>query len=136
MTSCHLSCTHLTLLFFSYSSVGHHSTSDDSSAYRSKQEVTSWQAKDSPITRFRKYLTSKNLWSDDVEKEFAADTRKQILKAFSQAEKRLKPSIEGLFSDVYDVMPQHLVEQEKELKRLVKEYPEHYNVAAHAASSK
>lgn len=122
--------------FFSYSSVGHHSTSDDSSAYRSKQEVTSWQAKDSPITRFRKYLTSKNLWSDDVEKEFAADTRKQILKAFSQAEKRLKPSIEGLFSDVYDVMPQHLVEQEKELKRLVKEYPEHYNVAAHAASSK
>ena len=115
--------------------MGHHSTSDDSSAYRSKQEVTSWQAKDSPITRFRKYLTHKNLWSDVQEKEFAAETRKDILKAFSGAEKRLKPSIDGLFSDVYDVMPPHLLEQEKEMKRLVKEYPEHYNTAAHAAPS-
>lgn len=46
-------------------------------------------------------MTHKGLWSDEKEKEFAGETRKQILKAFSEAEKRRKPSIDGLFSDVH-----------------------------------
>jgi 2-oxoisovalerate dehydrogenase E1 component alpha subunit len=77
-------------------------------------------------------MTHKGLWSDEKEKEFAGETRKQILKAFSEAEKRRKPSIDGLFSDVYSDMPPHLQEQEKEMMRLVKTYPEHYLTAAHA----
>ena len=39
--------------------VGHHSTSDDSSAYRSKKEVETWMRYDNPITRFRKWLRNK-----------------------------------------------------------------------------
>ncbi len=31
--------------------IGHHSTSDDSSAYRSVDEVKQWDQKDHPITR-------------------------------------------------------------------------------------
>jgi hypothetical protein len=33
-----------------------------------------------------------------------------------------------MFSDVYDNMPIHLKEQEEEVKRLVKEFPEHYDL--------
>lgn len=36
--------------------LGHHSTSDDSSAYRSMKEVQEWNEKDFPILRFRRYL--------------------------------------------------------------------------------
>jgi 2-oxoisovalerate dehydrogenase E1 component alpha subunit len=53
------------------------------------------------------------------------------LKAFSGAEKVKKPSLDELFTDVYDVKPKHLEEQEAEMKRLVKKYPEHFSTAAH-----
>ncbi|KAJ3273315.1 hypothetical protein HDV01_004532 [Terramyces sp. JEL0728] len=112
--------------------VGHHSTSDDSSAYRSKQEVQDWQTNDSPINRFRKYLEKNKLWNDEKEKKFAGDVKKQILKSFTTAEKRKKPSLDGLFSEVYDKLPQHLVDQQNELKRLIKQYPEHYDTSGFA----
>jgi 2-oxoisovalerate dehydrogenase E1 component alpha subunit len=112
--------------------VGHHSTSDDSSAYRSKQEVQTWQTNDSPITRFRKYLLKKGVWDDVRDKEYQTETRQLILKSFSAAEKVKKPSVSELFTDVYDVLPPHLLEQQQELERLCKQYPEHFDKSAHA----
>lgn len=49
--------------------IGHHSTSDDSSAYRSPEEVQEWTNQDHPITRFRKYLEQKGWWDESWEKE-------------------------------------------------------------------
>jgi 2-oxoisovalerate dehydrogenase E1 component alpha subunit len=49
--------------------VGHHSTSDDSFAYRQRVEVEDWKRRDNPITRLRKYLESRTLWDDTKEKE-------------------------------------------------------------------
>ena len=111
--------------------VGHHSTSDDSTAYRSKVEVQDWHQNDSPITRFRKYLQSKALWDQAKETEYKAEIRKEILKSFNAAEKRKKPSIKELFTDVYDEVPPHLQLQRTELDRLIKQYPEHYDTTAY-----
>ncbi|KAI9140495.1 thiamine diphosphate-binding protein [Paraphysoderma sedebokerense] len=106
--------------------IGHHSTSDDSSAYRSKKEVEDWRSKDNPSVRFRKYLESKSWWSQADEDSFRKDIRRQILTAFADAEKKKKPSIKELFTDVYDTVPPHLKEQEKELWEIVEKYPEYY----------
>ncbi|EEC07274.1 hypothetical protein IscW_ISCW018613 [Ixodes scapularis] len=57
--------------------IGHHSTSDDSSAYRSVDEVRSWDQKDHPISRFRKYLVRRDLWDDDKEADWKNETKKQ-----------------------------------------------------------
>lgn len=57
--------------------VGHHSTSDDSSAYRSVEEVEQWK-EESPLIRFRLYLENNNWWSDKHEKEFVASAKKQV----------------------------------------------------------
>ncbi|KAL1916853.1 uncharacterized protein VTP21DRAFT_5557 [Calcarisporiella thermophila] len=114
--------------------VGHHSTSDDSSAYRSKKEVEDWQRLDNPIARMRKWLEARGWWDADKEKELRAAARKDVLKAFSAAEKRKKPAITELFEDVYDVLPPHIAEQQAELLKLVKKYPEHYPLDAHAKS--
>ncbi|KAJ2986135.1 hypothetical protein HDV02_000197, partial [Globomyces sp. JEL0801] len=91
------------------------------------QEVANWQESASPINRFRKYLEKQNLWDAEKEKTKSSEIRKQVLKAFGKAEKRKKPSLKGLFTDVYDTLPQHLVEQEAELNRLLKKYPTHFN---------
>ncbi|KAK5176298.1 hypothetical protein LTR16_011184, partial [Cryomyces antarcticus] len=39
--------------------VSHHSTSDDSFAYRAKVEVEDWKRRDNPITRLRKWMEGK-----------------------------------------------------------------------------
>ena len=58
--------------------IGHHSTSDDSSAYRSVDEVNYWDKKDHPITRYAHYLQKKGLWSEEKEKAWKQTARKQV----------------------------------------------------------
>jgi len=58
--------------------IGHHSTSDDSSAYRSVDEVRYWDQKDHPITRFYNYLVSKGAWSEGQEKEWKNESKKKV----------------------------------------------------------
>ncbi len=58
--------------------IGHHSTSDDSSAYRSVDEVRYWDQKDHPITRFARYLQSRQIWDEDKEKQWKNESRKQV----------------------------------------------------------
>jgi len=106
--------------------IGHHSTSDDSSAYRSKEEVELWTEKDYPIVRFRKYLEKKGWWSSEDDKAWVAEVRKNVLKAFSEAEKVKKLPPEELFNDVYAELPKNLQQQRQELKEHLKKYGDHY----------
>uniref|UniRef100_A0A915DE15 2-oxoisovalerate dehydrogenase subunit alpha n=1 Tax=Ditylenchus dipsaci TaxID=166011 RepID=A0A915DE15_9BILA len=106
--------------------LGHHSTSDDSTAYRSADEVSAWQEKDYPIVRFRKYLEKKGLWDDQKEEQWLATLKKEVRKAFASAEKALKPAVESMFEDVYKETPKHLLEQKEELFAHLAEYGEHY----------
>jgi 2-oxoisovalerate dehydrogenase E1 component alpha subunit len=101
--------------------VSHHSTSDDSSAYRSKSEVSSY-TKDTATSRFYKYLETKGWWNAIMEKEFKSQTRSDVLKAFMAAEKIDKPHWSEMFTDVYDNVPPHLKEQEEQLKTLKDKY--------------
>ncbi|KFM82944.1 2-oxoisovalerate dehydrogenase subunit alpha, mitochondrial, partial [Stegodyphus mimosarum] len=57
--------------------IGHHSTSDDSSAYRSVDEVRFWHQKDHPISRLRKYMENQGWWDDAREKAWKEETKKQ-----------------------------------------------------------
>lgn len=67
--------------------ISHHSTSDDSFAYRSKREVEDWKRKDNPIVRMRKWMENKGWWSDEKEAELKSSVKKRVLKEFSKAEK-------------------------------------------------
>lgn len=107
--------------------IGHHSTSDDSTKYRDRKEVEERAQFDNPITRLRRYLELKNWWNQEQEDEYRSQAKKEILKRFAAAEKRKKPSIKHLFSDVYDELTPNLIRQQKELDNLIKKYPEYYN---------
>ncbi|XP_032469151.1 2-oxoisovalerate dehydrogenase subunit alpha, mitochondrial isoform X4 [Phocoena sinus] len=106
--------------------IGHHSTSDDSSAYRSVDEVNYWDKQDHPISRLRHYLQSCGWWDDEQEKAWRKQSRKKVMEAFEQAERKLKPSPSLLFSDVYQEMPTQLRKQQESLARHLQTYGEHY----------
>jgi len=106
--------------------IGHHSTSDDSSAYRSVDEVRYWDQKDHPITRFAHYLTKKGLWSEQQEKEWKNESKKKVLEAFAKAEKVLKPNWKQMFTEVYDEVPVDLKRQMVEMEQHVELYKDQY----------
>lgn len=73
--------------------VSHHSTSDDSFAYRAKVEVEDWKRRDNPITRLRKYMEAQGIWDEEKEKALRSDARKSILEAYRKAEKEKHPAL-------------------------------------------
>ncbi|XP_066997938.2 2-oxoisovalerate dehydrogenase subunit alpha, mitochondrial isoform X2 [Anabrus simplex] len=105
--------------------IGHHSTSDDSSAYRSMDEVNQWDSYQ-PIVRLRRYMESKGLWNNELEQNWKESARKQILHAFTNAEKLPKPDWKEMFYDVYYEMPDHLMEQMQALEEHLEQYGEYY----------
>lgn len=116
--------------------VGHHSTSDDSLAYREKEEIEQWQQSSNPITRLQQFLTDEGLWNDALDQEYREKTRKSILSDLSIAEKKPKPPIAELFTDVYAEMPWHLRKQQGELEQVIKEFPKHFSLAGFHDSTK
>jgi len=108
--------------------ISHHSTSDDSFAYRARVEVEDWKRRDNPITRLRKYLENKGLWSDAKEADARSRIRKEVLKAFNEAEKELKPPLRAMFEDVYEEMTPEIKAQMIELREVLDTYPAEYDV--------
>lgn len=108
--------------------VGHHSTSDDSFAYRQKIEVEDWKRRDNPITRLRKWLEGRNLWDEDKERSLRSQTRKEILTAFDRAEKLKKPAIKNAFGDVWENLTEEQRMHVEELRDILKRYPKEYDV--------
>ena len=83
------------------SSVGHHSTSDDSFAYRARSEVENQIKVDNPLSRFRLFLEARGWWSPSDEDEMKADIKKAVLQAFKRAESRKRHELKELFTDIY-----------------------------------
>lgn len=108
--------------------VSHHSTSDDSFAYRARVEVEDWKRRDNPITRLRKWMERQDLWDEAKEKEARSQIRKDVLKAFAEAEKEKKAPLREMFTDVYEELSEESTVQMKELGRLLDEYPAEYDV--------
>ena len=46
---------------------GHHSTSDDSTRYRSTSEIRYWQENFCPVKRLRLFLQSQGWWDEEQE---------------------------------------------------------------------
>jgi 2-oxoisovalerate dehydrogenase E1 component alpha subunit len=102
-----------------------HSTSDDPTGYRSKDEEEKWRAKD-PIDRFTRWLDKKGWFDKEATDTFLDKSRSEILAAVKTAEKVDVAPIEDIIEDVYDTPPWHLQEQLTHLKEHIKRYPEHY----------
>ena len=116
--------------------VSHHSTSDDSFAYRARVEVEDWKRRDNPITRLRKWMEREGIWDEEKEKGARSKIRRDVLKAFGEAERELKPPIRELFTDVYEDVTEEGKRHMKELGGLLDEYPDEYDLSGHEGGRK
>ncbi|KAF2616310.1 hypothetical protein F2Q70_00007235 [Brassica cretica] len=106
--------------------VGHHSTSDDSTRYRSADEIEWWNKARNPLSRFRTWVESNGWWNDESESDLRSRIKKEMLEAIRVAEKTEKPILNHMFSDVYDVPPLNLREQELLVRQAIKSHPQDY----------
>lgn len=102
-----------------------HSTSDDPTGYRSKDEEERWRLKD-PLQRFKVWVDSKGWLDEEKNQIFIEQTRQEILKELKLAEQVPICAIDQIIEDVYDTPPSHLKVQLADLKAHIKLYPEAY----------
>lgn len=102
-----------------------HSTSDDPTGYRSREEEDKWRAKD-PIQRMAKWLQQKGWFDEKANKQLIEESRQAVLAALKEAEKVPVNPIDDIVSDVYSDVPWHLEEQLNNLKQHIRKYPGEY----------
>ena len=97
-----------------------HSTSDDPSKYRPRDEGAAWPLGD-PVERLKLHLIRLGEWSEERHQQMRAEVDAEVLDAAREAEKHgtlhdgPHPSAASLFEDVYKEMPRHLREQRQQL---------------------
>lgn len=109
--------------------LGAHSSSDDPSGYRSREEEETWRRND-PVSRFRLWLVQQGWLDDAADKSQHEALRTEILEALKSAEKVSKPGIEHLISDVYAEPVPLLQQQLDQLKTHIRKYPDAYPVTS------
>jgi len=111
--------------------VGHHSTSDDSTTYRSKTNVEIFKNKNNPISRLSLYLIKKGWWDAQKDSNLWSRTKQEVLDALNRAEEKPRPPLKDLFTDVYDKLPPNLIEQQAELNAHIMHNPQEYPISQH-----
>jgi 2-oxoisovalerate dehydrogenase E1 component alpha subunit len=112
--------------FFTYRAEGH-STSDDPSGYRPKDEAASWPLGD-PIARLKAHLLALGEWDDDRDAALDKEIDATVRAAQKEAEQQgILPeqgfdNIPSMFEDVYADTPWHLAEQRDEALGEAAEY--------------
>ena len=98
-----------------------HSTSDDPSKYRPRDEWKAWPLGD-PVDRLKHHLVTLGAWSDDQHNQLHADIERQVVDAAKEAESygtlldgRVASS-KSIFDDVFETKPQHLRRQQQEME--------------------
>lgn len=92
-----------------------HSTSDDPSSYRSREEEQYW-ADRCPLKRLRAYLESKGLWDDARELACEETASERIIAALTTAEAKSHPTLDTVFDDVFAERAPHLQAQFEEMQ--------------------
>jgi len=116
--------------------VGHHSTSDDSSVYRSIDEVHSRDKRDNPITRFRKYMYTRGCWDEEKDEKWTKESQRLVMEAFAKCEKVKRAPIATMFENIFDKVEPHLQRQMKEMNEHVRQNHYHFPLALYDEVSK
>lgn len=109
--------------------LGAHSSSDDPSGYRSKEEEAKWQQHD-PVKRFKLWLINKGWLAETDDVKLYEKYREEVLAAVKVAEKVPVPKLDEIIEDVYDKPTPALKKQLAELKEHIKKYPQSYPKSA------
>ena len=94
---------------------GPHTTADDTTKYRTENEIEHWKPLD-PMIRLRLYLKGRGLWNEEVEQRMTEESQREIDQAVKDAEAVAPPEVEEIFKYVFAEMTPQLKEQLEYLK--------------------
>ncbi|SFS63203.1 pyruvate dehydrogenase E1 component alpha subunit [Marininema halotolerans] len=93
---------------------GSHTTADDATRYREKEEVEEWVQKKDPLSRYERLLTAEGLLDEAERIAWEKHCREHIDQAVQEAEEMLAPPPTHLFDHVFADMPVTLHRQRNE----------------------
>lgn len=91
----------------------HTMAGDDPTRYRTSEEQGEWELKD-PLIRFRKYLTSKGLWTEKDEEAVIEEAKQAVADAIKKADEVAKMKVTDLIDVMFETLPPALEEQKAE----------------------
>lgn len=90
---------------------GAHTTSDDPTLYRTKEEEEAWEQKD-PVKRLRAYLIDQGLWKEEQDEPLLEQYKKEVEKEFAVYENYPAYKLDDVFKYHYADMPEDLKQQQ------------------------
>lgn len=93
-----------------------HTTSDDATKYRTKEEVEEWRTKE-PFLRLQKYLEKKELWDKKYEEKLQEELLTKVDKITAQVESAPDQTADDIFDYHYAQITPPLEQQKNELKK-------------------
>ncbi len=97
---------------------GAHTTSDDPSKYRTKEEEQMWLKTD-PLTRLKKYMDSQGIKLLEDEATLIEQYKEEVDKEFSNAENFGEYHLDEVFKYMYVDMPEDLKRQKEEYEQFL-----------------
>ncbi|BCJ85094.1 pyruvate dehydrogenase (acetyl-transferring) E1 component subunit alpha [Effusibacillus dendaii] len=90
----------------------HTMAGDDPTRYRTAGEGSEWEQKD-PLIRFRKYLETKKIWSQQDEEAVIEEAKQAVADAIKKADEMPKMEVGDLIDSVFEKTPPHMEEQKQ-----------------------
>ncbi len=91
-----------------------HTTADDASRYRLKEEIDTWKSID-PILRLRAFMEKKGMWTEQYQKETEDKAKAVVDDAVKKAEAIESPDPKDMFTYTYEKLTPRQKKQMKEL---------------------
>lgn len=90
-----------------------HTTADDATRYRSKEEVEAWKAKD-PILRLKLFMEKRGQWTEEYQKEVDEKAKNKVDEAVKAEESIGRPDPKDMFIYTYEKLTQRQLRQMKD----------------------
>ncbi len=97
---------------------GAHTTSDDPTKYRTKEEEQLWEVKD-PMKRLKAWLTDKKIFDGQDEEKLITEYKVEIDRQFEEVEKDMHYPFDDIFKYMYEELPADLLMQKREHERFL-----------------
>jgi pyruvate dehydrogenase E1 component alpha subunit len=91
-----------------------HTTSDDATRYRPKEEIEMWKARD-PLLRLRLFMEKKKLWTEAYQKDVEARSKAAVDEAQKKAETAEPPKPQDMFTYTYAGLTQRQAREMKDI---------------------
>jgi TPP-dependent pyruvate/acetoin dehydrogenase alpha subunit len=95
--------------------LGDHTTADDARRYRDVHQYDEAVKRD-PMIRTRKYLESKGLWTDELQKKTEQRAKAMVQDVVQAALRIEKPDIADMFDYTFEQLPAEIVKQKETLR--------------------